>query len=194
MKKLILLLALVFLGIGCRKENPHSCIDDSLIRDDVVCTMDYNPVCGCDGVTYPNACVAKYFKGVARYEAGPCNSVAGCLDLEPPDLFMTGFEDPVWITGAEIVDDCLNITYRYVGGCENHDIKLRIVPIFCGTPPLPPTMLELVHDANGDHCEAALTGFTSYDLSVLRDSTNNQLEFYLRERYNQYHKRFIYTY
>lgn len=194
MKKLILPLTLILLSIACQKEDADGCIDESLIRDDVACTMDYNPVCGCDGQTYANPCVAKYFNGVTSYTPGPCDPGAKCLDLEEPDLFMSGFEDPVWITSAEIADDCLHVAYRYSGGCKNHDVKLRIMPIFCGTPPLPPTTLELVHDANGDECEAALTGFASYDLTGLKDPNASQIEFFLREKHNQYSKRFVYKY
>ena len=36
-----------------------------------VCTMDWNPVCGCDGVTYGNACGAKA-AGVPRFTGGAC--------------------------------------------------------------------------------------------------------------------------
>lgn len=37
----------------------------------MACTMDWNPVCGCDGVTYPNACGAKA-AGITEFTEGEC--------------------------------------------------------------------------------------------------------------------------
>jgi hypothetical protein len=37
----------------------------------MVCTMDWRPVCGCDGITYPNACSARA-AGVTDFSAGEC--------------------------------------------------------------------------------------------------------------------------
>ena len=36
-----------------------------------VCTMQWDPVCGCDGKTYGNACMA-VGAGVPRYTPGAC--------------------------------------------------------------------------------------------------------------------------
>jgi hypothetical protein len=39
----------------------------------LVCTQQYIPVCGCDGQTYGNACMARA-AGVPRHTPGACSS------------------------------------------------------------------------------------------------------------------------
>lgn len=41
------------------------------VKKETMCTMQYDPVCGCNGKTYSNACIAKA-AGVLRMEKGAC--------------------------------------------------------------------------------------------------------------------------
>jgi hypothetical protein len=55
-------------------------------RKPEMCTLDYNPVCGCDGVTYSNSCSAAS-KGVSVVFHGECDTPSqGCSDCEGEDV------------------------------------------------------------------------------------------------------------
>ena len=51
------------------------CIDVSKIDPKRMCTMDYTPVCGCDGKTHSNACRAASM-GLTSWTKGECSGAA----------------------------------------------------------------------------------------------------------------------
>ncbi len=58
--------------VACDDEvTPDNCIDPARIDPDAACIEIYQPVCGCDNVTYGNSCFAE-IAGVTSWREGTC--------------------------------------------------------------------------------------------------------------------------
>lgn len=92
---------------------PVDCIDSSLINPNLACTMIYDPVCGCDGVTYSNGCIAAIGFGITNYTMGECTSVSiDYISL----LNVNIYPNPASFT--------LNVDFLSNGEHKTHDVKL----------------------------------------------------------------------
>ena len=79
----------------------------------VMCEDVYDPVCGCDGITYQNSCIA-LVEGASSWVNGPC-SVLGCIDESATNYnadatvddgsceYPVGCSDPVNLSTSELL-------------------------------------------------------------------------------------------
>lgn len=101
-------------------------------------------------------------------------------DVPPDDTQLWGkvtFADPTrnaWGTDTYVVNsppsitgDVLTLDVSYGGGCESHDFTFITSGVFLESNPVQ-LQAVLAHDANGDSCEAWITGTYHFNVSALK--------------------------
>ena len=61
----------IFAGCDDPGETEPKCIDPNKIDPNAACIEIYQPVCGCDGISYENSCFAE-INGVTAWTEGEC--------------------------------------------------------------------------------------------------------------------------
>ncbi len=132
-------LCILLLGLlSCNTEEDlnlpqNSCVDFAWTSQPVTC-LEYNqPVCGCNGVNYNNACDALYAFGVTSFSTGPCDLASNCkvaVDTTLVDMCDDEFDPVCGCDGVTYANPCeakyAGVNYFSAGYCGT----VRLVTCF----------------------------------------------------------------
>ncbi len=110
MKKLVLFL---FLVLPFCQSAKAQCIDSTMIQYGAYCDPRWEPVCGCDGLTYRNDCFTRNL-GMTTWQYGICDALD--FDFNPNPVFdFINIDAILRIQGTlyvELVDRFGRVYYR----------------------------------------------------------------------------------
>jgi hypothetical protein len=103
----------VLFFVSAPMEAQVDCVNPNQIDMSQICTQQFDPVCGCNGQTYPNECYAYYYGGLSSWVSGECPPPQ-CEDVGNAD-----FGDCDMVLGIAYVNgECQNIS-----GCSTTDLN-----------------------------------------------------------------------
>lgn len=101
---ILLCMLIIHLQVPSRAQG--TCIDPAMIDPTALCGFIYDPVCGCNGITYNNSCEARYWHGVTSWVPGPCLNPPPCYAFFSYLLDSAGY-------GVQFTDHSFGSNLRY---------------------------------------------------------------------------------
>jgi len=155
---------------------PRGCFDIDDVNPNAYCPFDYNPVCGCDGRTYSNDCIAS-IAGIQSYTSGECDD---CIDPSQinPNAYCT--QDVAWVCGCDgqsYVNSCYaeraGVTSWTNGQCEDTDcIDPTIIDEDAYCTAYYDPVCGCDGETYGNDCYALRSGVTSWTQGECRNETH----------------------
>jgi len=137
----------------CGSNNP--CKNNSQIDSTVMCPTVYEPVCGCDTITYSNSCVAQFYAGITAWTAGPCQNSIDFAD-SCAELSSVNFGECDMFLGYGLIN---GICYP-ISGCGT------IVNNIDYSPALSPSLAECQNNCNDITSIDSCTNLTGIDFGA----------------------------
>lgn len=178
--------------------NGGTCIDSSLIDPNLACALYYEPVCGCNGITYGNECDAR-INGVTEFYYGACGStIPDCyaypyfyysFDSSGKTVYFMNFSVGVnedgtinneGINGNNPSENGLSLVWDFGDGTTSTDFN----PIHtyndsaAGNYTVCLTVYDSINDCSNQYCETLYDYIYSggcgadFDWDMVYDSTN----------------------
>ena len=131
---------------------------------------------------YLSGSMKAYFLVLSFLFLGGCQLLGDPIALDDvllsDDVELPPHKDAYHIQSVDVQGDVLEFSVSYSGGCEEHEFELHSAAGWTYSNP-PGKHIVLIHNANGDTCEAALREDLSFDISQLRNPVSDEVQLFI---------------
>ncbi len=157
----------------CQQVAARGCFDASRIDSSIICPTSFQLVCGCDGNTYDNSCIAEKYNGIGSWTSGACVPVVPCLPVIGYNVVRTDSGYVVDLTGQNAGSGGITLFYQWtIQGQLPITTSLDTTQVFYQNYGDYVICMRLVGNTCDSVCQTISLGDSCLDLTLINDTAN----------------------